>query len=62
MDALHTIDTENEVLTCQPQLDHAVGEASSEQQRKGQFKVTDLESEEEEDITAEIVQVQKQSF
>ena len=55
MDALHTIDTENEVLSCRRQLDHAVGEASSEQQRKRKFKVTDLESEEEDDITAEMV-------
>ena len=48
MDSLHTIDTESEELSFQPQLDHAVGEASGEQQRKGKFKVTDLESEEEE--------------
>ena len=54
MDALHTIDTENEVLSCRPQLDYAVGEASGEQQRKRKFKVTDLESEEEDDITAEM--------
>ena len=55
MDALHTIDTENEVLSSRPQIDHAVREATGEQQRKRKFKVTDLESEEEDDITAEIV-------
>ena len=62
MDALHTIDTENEVLSCRPQLDHAVGEATSEQQRKRKFNLEseeeddlDLESEEEDDITAEMV-------
>ena len=55
MDALHTIDRENEVLSCRPQLDHAVGEATGEQQRKRKFKVTNLESEEEDDITAEMV-------
>ena len=55
MDALHTIDIENEVLSCRPQLDHAVGEVSGEQQRKRKFKVTDLASEEKDDITAEMV-------